>query len=73
MRTLQSLLLIALLAAASGVAGAAEENDQAALGRALPAAKATLQGGLQASEREGQPISGKFEIEDGELRSRFTR
>src|SRR5262249_23088510 len=67
MRTLRSLLLIALLAAIGGMASAAEENDQAALGRALQGAKASLQGGLQASEREGQPISGKFEIEDGKL------
>ena len=30
-------------------------------------ATATLQAGLKASEREGTPISAKFEIEDGEL------
>ena len=30
-------------------------------------ATATLQGGLKASEREGTPISAKFEIEDGKL------
>ena len=30
-------------------------------------ATATLQGGLKASEREGIPISAKFEIEDGKL------
>jgi hypothetical protein len=28
---------------------------------------ATLQGGLKASEREGMPISAKFEIADGKL------
>jgi hypothetical protein len=69
MRTIQSLLLIALLTTGGGLVGiaAAEEHDQAALGRALQGAKATLEGGLQASEREGQPISGKFEIEDGKL------
>jgi hypothetical protein len=67
MRTLQSLLLIVLLVAASAAVGAAEENDQAALGRALQGARATLQGGQQASESEGQPIWGKFEIEDSKL------
>jgi len=69
MNKLRSLLLLVVLSAAGPFAGTAvaEENDPAALGRALQGAKATLQGGLQASEREGQPISGKFEIEDGKL------
>jgi hypothetical protein len=69
MRKIPSLLLIALLGVAGGVVGTAssEEKDPAALARALQGAKATLAGGLQASEREGQPISGKFEIEDGKL------
>jgi len=30
-------------------------------------AKVSLQQGLKAGEREGQPISGKFEVEDGKL------
>jgi hypothetical protein len=43
------------------------EADAAALAAALKDATATLQGGLKASEREGTPISAKFEIEDGKL------
>jgi hypothetical protein len=43
------------------------EEDTAALARALPAATVTLQQGLTASECEGKPISGKYEIEDGAL------
>ena len=68
MRKIPSLL-IAILCGVGMIAGTAagEESDPAALIRALQGAKATLQGGLQASEREGQPISGKFEIEDGKL------
>jgi len=46
---------------------AAADSDQAALAAALNGASATLQGGLKASEREGTPISAKFEIEDGKL------
>src|SRR5207237_7015793 len=42
-------------------------DDAAALAAALKDASATLQGGLKASEREGTPISAKFEIEDGKL------
>ncbi len=30
-------------------------------------AKVSLERGLQASEKEGKPISGKFEMEDGKL------
>ena len=43
------------------------EGDPATLAAALKGATATLQGGLKASEREGTPISAKFEIEDGKL------
>ena len=41
------------------------EGDPAALAAAMKDATATLQGGLKASEREGTPISAKFEIDDG--------
>src|SRR5207245_6925315 len=45
----------------------AEGGDPAALAAAMKDATATLQGGLKASEREGTPISAKFEVEDGKL------
>ena len=45
----------------------AEGSNPAALAAALKDAPATLQGGLKASEREGTPISAKFEIDDGKL------
>ena len=45
----------------------AEDTNPAALAAALQDAKATLEAGLTASEREGKPISAKFEIEDGKL------
>jgi hypothetical protein len=45
----------------------AEGGDTAALAAAMKNATATLQGGLKASEAQGTPISGKFEIEDGKL------
>jgi hypothetical protein len=41
--------------------------QDAALAAALKDTTATLQGGLKSSEREGTPISAKFEIEDGKL------
>jgi hypothetical protein len=42
----------------------AGEQDRAALVRALDGAKATLEGGLKASEQNGRPISAKFDSED---------
>jgi hypothetical protein len=48
---------------ASGLA--AEEKDRAEVARHLTNAKMTLEDGLKASEREGQPISAKFEVEHG--------
>jgi hypothetical protein len=42
-------------------------EDAAALAKALPEATVSLEQGLTTSEREGKPISGKFEIEDGAL------
>ena len=40
----------------------AEESNPAVLATALKEVTATLQGGLKASEPEGKPISGKFEL-----------
>src|SRR5260370_26958023 len=45
----------------------AEDTDTAALARALKDPTVTLQDGLKASEREGKPLSGKFEIEHDAL------
>ena len=43
------------------------DQKQAELANALSEAKVSLQQGLAVSESEGQPISGKFEVEDGKL------
>ena len=49
-------------------AEAAEATKNApALASALKEAKVSLQDGLKASEAQGKPISGKFEIEDGKF------
>jgi hypothetical protein len=48
---------------------AQETHDKAhaELAKALPSAKVSLEEGLTASAREGTPISGKFELEEGKL------
>lgn len=43
------------------------EDNSAALAKALPQASVSLDQGLKASEREGKPISAKYEIENGAL------
>ena len=66
-------VLYTLLVAAVGFLGSAivpawaEDEDPAALAAAMKNVAATLQGGLNASEAQGTPISAKFEIEDGKL------
>ena len=43
------------------------DQEQAELANALNGVKVSLQQGFTASEREGQPISGKFEMHEGKL------
>ena len=64
---------IVIAASAISLAGprsafaAGPDEEQAELANAMSNAKVSLQQGLKASEPEGQPISGKFEVEDGKL------
>jgi hypothetical protein len=63
-----SLMAAGILGAVSTTSwGEEEKEDAAALAKALPEATVALDQGLTASEREGKPISGKYEIEDGAL------
>ena len=68
-RAVQWVLVIAAIGiwSVEATRAQAEGGDPAALAAALKDTTATLQGGLKASEREGTPISAKFEIEDGKL------
>ena len=66
------MMKVALLTIVSLMVGSlcpawSAEQDDAALIKAVSRAKVTLQQGLTASQREGRPISGKFEMEDGKL------
>jgi hypothetical protein len=68
-RALQLVVLVVAigLSSAGAVPAWAEDDDAVALAAALKDTKFTLQDGLTASEREGQPISAQFEIDDGKL------
>src|SRR3981189_2767140 len=78
--TRRKMLLMTAGAAVVGVAAlvgfadhnaifASDDDDegQEALIKKLGDAKISLQQGLAASEQAGQPISAKFEVEDGKL------
>ena len=43
------------------------DKEHAELAKALKGVKTSLEKGLAASESQGKPISGKFELEDGKL------
>ncbi|HEU0049206.1 MAG TPA: hypothetical protein VFQ43_16570, partial [Nitrososphaera sp.] len=44
-----------------------DDKEHAELAKALKGVKTSLEKGLSASESQGKPISGKFEVEDGKL------
>ena len=44
-----------------------DDKEHAELAKALKGVKTSLETGLSASESQGKPISGKFEVEDGKL------
>lgn len=68
-KSLVAVVIAAGSLAAAGLApwAGAEETDPAALAKALPEATVPLDQGFRASERDGKPISGKYEIEHGAL------
>ncbi|GAC1335368.1 MAG: hypothetical protein NVSMB26_19800 [Beijerinckiaceae bacterium] len=68
---IKSNIAITFLAAGvlafAGLPVRAEDNNNPALAKALSEATVPLEQGPKASEREGKPISGKYELEDGAL------
>jgi hypothetical protein len=68
-RSLKLVVLVAAvgLSAPGALPAWGEDDDAAVLATALKDTKYTLQDGLKAGEREGQPISAQFEIDDGKL------
>jgi hypothetical protein len=56
-----------VFAAPTAWAQTSDDKAHAELAKALPAGKVSLASGLAATVREGKPISGKYEVEDGKL------
>jgi len=68
-RQLRLLVLVVATGLASAGAGSARAQDDEleAMAAALKDTTYTLQEALKAGEREGQPISAQFEMDDGKL------
>jgi hypothetical protein len=70
-RVLSKILTIGFAFAATlavaGMSAHAEDDNPAALAKALSEASVSLDQGLNVSEADGKPISGKFEAQDGAL------
>jgi hypothetical protein len=64
--TLVSLAAL-ILATASGWAQPHDDKERAELAKALTDAKVPLAQAVSAGAKEGKPISGKYEVEDGKL------
>src|SRR6266852_1761432 len=62
-----TVLGIAALVGLAGQSTIFAAEDQQALIKQLNTAKINLQQGLAASQQEGQPISAKFEVDEGKL------
>ncbi|MFZ2137748.1 MAG: PepSY domain-containing protein [Xanthobacteraceae bacterium] len=64
----RSIMIVTMLSSLICFTGfALGADDQHALIKSLGSAKISLQRGLTAAQRQGQPISGKFEVEDGKF------
>ncbi len=66
-RTMLATAILTLGLATASPARAEQGDDPGALAAALTNVPMTLQDGLRVSETRGLPISGKYEIEDGNL------
>ena len=66
-KALAAVLTVGAIGTAGAVWSSANEASGTAVVKYVRAAKVSLQEGLKAAESEGQPISGKFEVNEGQL------
>jgi hypothetical protein len=57
--------MVGVMGTAAAVLSYANEASGAAVAKYMSTAKISLQEGLTAAESQGQPISGKFEVDEG--------
>jgi hypothetical protein len=66
-KTLAAVVMVGVMGTTVALSVFANELSGAAVAKYLPGAKVSLQEGLRAAETEGQPISGKFAVDEGHL------
>lgn len=66
-RMLAGVLTVGIMGMSVAASSVANEPATAAVAKFMPTARVSLQQGLKAAETEGQPISGKFEVDEGHL------
>src|SRR5215471_6240261 len=65
--TALALLAACVFGVSFGWAQPHDDKERAELAKAMKDAKVSLAQGVTASAKEGKPISGKYEVEDGKL------
>jgi len=66
-KTLAAVLTAGVIGTAVSVVSFANEPSGAAVAKFMTTAKVSLQEGLKAAEAQGQPISGKFKVDEGQV------
>jgi hypothetical protein len=64
-KTLAAVLTVGVIGTSGPVWSSENESSGAAVAKFVPTAKVSLQKGLTAAESQGQPISGKYEVDEG--------
>lgn len=66
-KTVTAVLTVGLVGTNVALLSFANEMSGVAVAKYMPSARVSLQDGLRAAEAQGQPISGKFEVDEGHL------
>lgn len=66
-KMLTAVLAVGIMGSTASLLSFANEISGAAVAKFMPTSRVSLQEGLRAAESQGQPISGKFEVDDGHL------
>jgi hypothetical protein len=66
-KTLAAVLTVGVIGATGSLVSYANDLPGNAVPKFMPTAKVSLQEALKAAEIQGQPISGKFEMDEGHL------
>ena len=66
---LSSVIAMSLIGLCASITYADEDESKnlGAVAKMMPTTKVTLQQGLTAAEQKGRPISGKFEVDEGQF------